>query len=108
EAQTVGSRLADDPSENERGRNEVQIGQFLSVTRVPKDTRARTALDVAASGVNGEGVCAAGHDARNGQTFPFQFASQNLLRGKSPFAIHRPRRHVRIVNIAALRMKAGV
>src|SRR5207247_5048964 len=95
--QKFRSGSADDSSDNEGGRKEVQIGQFLSVTRVPKDTRARTALDVAASGVHGECGCAAGDDARNGQTFPFQFASQNLHRGKSRFAVDRPRCHVRVV-----------
>src|SRR6266571_190486 len=54
EAKSIGCWFADNARQHKGGGQKIQVRQFLSVTRVPKDARSRTAFDITPSRVHGK------------------------------------------------------
>src|SRR5439155_13703164 len=107
ETKTIGRWFADYARQDKGRGQKIQVRQFLSVTRVPKEARAWTAFDVAPSRVHGEGGRAAGDNARHRQALAFQFAAQNLNRGKRGFTSRRSLSHIRVVDVSVIGMQAA-
>ena len=68
QAEPIASRFAYNPSEHQRSRKEIHIAKLGSVTRIPEDTRSRTAFHVLMLGVDGKCWSAPSDDPWHGQT----------------------------------------
>ena len=86
EANAVRAGLADHAREENGSGQEMKVRQLPSVARVPEHAGAGAALDILSARVHPKRRRAASHDARDGQIFAQQFATQNFHRRVSRFA----------------------
>ena len=79
QAEAVRAWFADDASQYEGGRKKIHVCEFTRITRVPKNARPRTTLDIPAPGVHRKCGRTTRDDSWNWQTGLKEFLAQDEL-----------------------------
>src|SRR5438046_2117452 len=98
-AEPVPSRFADDPRQHERGPDEIKIAKLTGISKIPKHTRAWTALDVHPFCVDRESGSSASNRTRHGQVRAEQLLQQRSHRRERALAFRSTGRQIAVVNV---------
>ena len=98
-------RKRNDPADHQGSGKKMLLRELRPISRIPENERAGTALDLLSFCMYGKGRRTAGNNLQV-MALLFQSGPQRLDRAESRFALFNADRHIRIMDVAIIHVKA--